>query len=375
MSSSRSPEGPALTITELTKAVSGNVTPRMVRHYHKIGLLPNPARSPSNYRLYTRADVGRLQRIVALKGQGFRLSHIKEILDAESPSSSAENLTAQLRDHYQSVLKQLAQLRQTASALEGLLGRDRSCQERQAEALAQLRLLEAETRAERSRIEDLWGHFDAGVAGHPENFREGLQQLLPDLSGRSAIEIDLISQLILACGDVSLAYFVRLSPDAIKAARSALQGGCTVVADVPPVVAALDTVRLTHLGCEWTSAIADPHVETAMDAEREFWQTPEWHDRLQGAIEGNIFVCGYAPSILMKLCESVEAGRCKPALAIGMPLGFSHAPAAKRRLMSLSIPHITTEGTLGGGLLAAVALNSLAASLIEKPHCHCYLGE
>ncbi|MGF1512231.1 MAG: precorrin-8X methylmutase, partial [Elainellaceae cyanobacterium] len=60
-------------------------------------------------------------------------------------------------------------------------------------------------------------------------------------------------------------------------------------------------------------------------------------------------------------------------LVIGLPIGFSHAPAAKRRLMQLGIPYITVEGTLGGGLLAAVALNRLAASLIEKPDCHCYL--
>jgi precorrin-8X/cobalt-precorrin-8 methylmutase len=39
----------------------------------------------------------------------------------------------------------------------------------------------------------------------------------------------------------------------------------------------------------------------------------------------------------------------------------------------LEVPYITVEGTLGGGLLAAVVLNRLAASLIEKPDCHCYL--
>ena len=55
------------------------------------------------------------------------------------------------------------------------------------------------------------------------------------------------------------------------------------------------------------------------------------------------------------------------------PIGFSHAPAAKRRLMRSGVPFITTEGTIGGGLLAAQALNALVESLIEKPDCHCYL--
>jgi MerR HTH family regulatory protein len=41
-----------------------------------LGLLPQPVRSPSNYRLYTQKDVLRLQRIVALKQQGFQLKLI-----------------------------------------------------------------------------------------------------------------------------------------------------------------------------------------------------------------------------------------------------------------------------------------------------------
>ncbi len=66
-----------ITIKELTQTVGCGVTPRMVRHYHQIGLLPQPARSNSNYRLYSKTDVQSLQRIMALKQQGFQLSHIR----------------------------------------------------------------------------------------------------------------------------------------------------------------------------------------------------------------------------------------------------------------------------------------------------------
>ncbi|HBE54377.1 MAG TPA: MerR family transcriptional regulator, partial [Cyanobacteria bacterium UBA11369] len=80
------------------------------------------------------------------------------------------------------------------------------------------------------------------------------------------------------------------------------------------------------------------------------------------------------PSVLMSAGAAIEQKQLHPALIIGMPIGFSHAPAAKRRLMRSGVPFITTEGTLGGGLLAAVALNALVESLIEKPDCHCYLS-
>ncbi len=362
-----------LTIKELTTTVGHGITPRMVRHYHQIGLLPPPERSASNYRLYSEADVQRLQRIVALKEQGFQLAHIKEILASQEDATEADALVKRLQQQYQNVVQKLVKLRQTATALESLIGRDRFCESKQAEAFAQLQLLEVETQTAQSLSEELWQHLDAGVDSHPENFREALQRLLPDLSQRPEIEVDILSNLVLACGDVSLAAFVRLSPDAIKAAREHLSAGCTVVGDVPPVAETLDKTRLAHLGCEWTSLIEDPHICNAAEAEERFWQESNWQQRFAELIDGNIWVVGYAPSVLVKICEAIENRGCQPALVVGLPVGFSHAPAAKRRLMKLKIPYVTIEGALGGGLLAAVVLNRMAASLMEKPNCHCYL--
>lgn len=362
-----------LTIKELAQTVGHGVTPRMVRHYHEIGLLPPPQRSEGNYRLYSDVDVQRLQRIVALKQQGFQLSHIKQILTEQADSKGPDSLLCQLQQQYQTVLQRLMKLRQTATALEGLLGRDRGCQSMQAEAIAQLGHLAAETQTAQTLSEALWHPLDAAVSNHPENFREALQHLLPDLSQRPEIEVDIISHLVLACGDVSLAAFVRFSQDAIKVAREALQAGCTVISDVPAVKNSFDQARLTHLGCQWTTLLDNPHISSADEAEQTCWQATDWQERLDQFIDDNIWVVGYAPSVLMKLCHAIAHGHHRPALIIGLPIGFSHAPAAKRRLMQLDVPYITLEGSLGGGLLAAVTLNRLAASLIEKPNCHCYL--
>jgi precorrin-8X/cobalt-precorrin-8 methylmutase len=86
-----------------------------------------------------------------------------------------------------------------------------------------------------------------------------------------------------------------------------------------------------------------------------------------------VAVIGYAPSVLLAVCEKIANQTLQPALVIGMPIGFSHAPAAKRQLIHSSVPFITVKGTSGGGLLGAVVLNAIAESLIEKPDCHCYL--
>lgn len=361
-----------LTIKEFTKTVGQGTTPRMVRHYHEIGLLPQPPRSQGNYRLYDNADVQRLQQIVALKKQGFQLTHIRQILATQPPT--IEPLLDQLQHQYQAVLQQLIKLRQTATALEGIIGRDLACQSVQAEALAQLRQLAAEAETATSFTDGLWQQLDAAVPEHPEHFQEALARLLPDLSQRPEIEVDIISHLVLACGDVSLASFIRFSPDAIKAARETLSTRCTVVADVPAVNATLDQPRLKHLGCSWATLLDNPHLDSAADAEQQFWQDQNGFQRIESLINGTVWVVGYAPSVLMKLCEAIEAGVGQPALVIGLPIGFSHASAAKRRLVKLDVPYVTIENTFGGGLLAAVVLNRLAASLIEKPDCHCYLG-
>ncbi len=364
----------ALTIKELTDAVGGRITPRMVRHYHQLGLLPQPARSPGNYRLYSESDVQRLKRIVALKEQGFQLAHIQKLLETDASHNAPESLLSQLQQQYQAVVGQIAQLRHTASALERLLGRDRSCQATQAEVLARLKQLEVQTQMQLNGFEELWDELDADVHAHPESFQESLQWLLPDLSNRSEIEVDLLSQLVLACGDVSLVSFVRVGKGAIAASRAALKAGCSVMTDVPMVAAALDHTRLRHLGCEVTTLIDDPHVTTAPDAEQAFWQYQDWKEPLSKCPDGCILVVGYAPSILLAVCQAIQQQAIQPALVIGMPIGFSHAPIAKRQLMRSGLPFITIEGALGGGLLAATALNALAESLITKPNCHCYLA-
>ncbi len=279
-----------LTIKQLTEKVGNGLTPRMVRYYHQTGLLSEAKRSQGNYRLYAESHVQQLQQIVALKQQGFQLEHIRKLLSTETLPTATDTLLPQLQQQYRHIIEQIAKLRQTASALEGLLGRDTLCQSVRAEAIEQLQLLEIET---------FWDILDTAALSHPESFAESLKLLLPDLSDRSEIEADLLSQLVLACGDLSLVNFVRVSQGAIAAARVALKSGCQIVGDVPAIVAACDRPRLAHLGCQITTLIDNPHLTDAAEAEQEFWRSTSWHQDLQQLTSGCILVIGYAPSVLI----------------------------------------------------------------------------
>ncbi|GAB2578852.1 MerR family transcriptional regulator [Kribbella endophytica] len=78
-----------LTISRL--AVYAGVTVRAVRHYHQIGLLPEPERDYSGYRSYGVDAVVRLIRIHALAGAGVPLARVQELLDA-SPEEFADGV-------------------------------------------------------------------------------------------------------------------------------------------------------------------------------------------------------------------------------------------------------------------------------------------
>jgi DNA-binding transcriptional MerR regulator len=86
-----------LTISQL--AAHAGVTVRAVRHYHQIGLLPEPERDHSGYRSYDTAAVVRLIRIHTLADAGVPLARVQELLDAgpEEFAAGVQEIDKQLR--------------------------------------------------------------------------------------------------------------------------------------------------------------------------------------------------------------------------------------------------------------------------------------
>lgn len=56
------------------------VTPKMIRHYETLGLLPSVGRTDSGYRLYTEADVHTLRFIKRSRELGFPMADIGELV-------------------------------------------------------------------------------------------------------------------------------------------------------------------------------------------------------------------------------------------------------------------------------------------------------
>jgi DNA-binding transcriptional MerR regulator len=102
-----------ITISQL--AAYAGVTVRAVRHYHQIGLLPEPERDHSGYRTYDAAAVVRLIRIHTLADGGVPLARVQELLDAdpEEFADGVQEIDRQLRAEIrrlQDTRKRLARL-------------------------------------------------------------------------------------------------------------------------------------------------------------------------------------------------------------------------------------------------------------------------
>jgi DNA-binding transcriptional MerR regulator len=102
-----------LTIGQL--AAHAGVTVRAVRHYHQIGLLPEPERDASGYRRYGAKAVVSLIKIRTLANAGVPLSQIGQMLEADASTfaEAVERVDSHLRDEIERLeisRKQIAQL-------------------------------------------------------------------------------------------------------------------------------------------------------------------------------------------------------------------------------------------------------------------------
>lgn len=119
-----------LTISQLASYVGVSV--RTVRHYHQLGLLPEPARDHSGYRRYGAGDVILLKRISTLAKAGVPLARVAGLLEADEDAfgRAIAEIDADLD-------AQIAELRQRRADLAELPSAERLCiPDRVAEILA-----------------------------------------------------------------------------------------------------------------------------------------------------------------------------------------------------------------------------------------------
>ena len=185
----------------------------------------------------------------------------------------------------------------------------------------------------------------------------------------SGLEWLIARRMVHTTADFDLLNHIMFSPGAVDAGLKALSEKCVLYTDTQMARMGIPMRRMTPLGCEVRCLLGDPRVE-GLAKEKNTTRTRASVDLAladHGLGPGSIYVIGNAPTALIRLLELVAEGKARPALIVGMPVGFVNAAESKELLIAQqTIPFVTIRGRKGGSALAACVINQLAHCLLEK---------
>ena len=178
----------------------------------------------------------------------------------------------------------------------------------------------------------------------------------------SAEQWPLVRRMIHANADFEFNGLTAFHSDAMQAGlRAVLKGGTPVVADVEMICVGLSRPRLAHFGMATHHYISDPDVIAQAHAEGTTRAVQAMRKaQRQGTLDGAIVGIGNAPTALIEVIRLIREEGVKPALIVGMPVGFVSAAESKDLLMTLAdIPWVAIRGRKGGSTLVVAAIHAL----------------
>ena len=172
----------------------------------------------------------------------------------------------------------------------------------------------------------------------------------------------LVRRMIHANADFEFNGLTAFHPAAMTAGLARILAGDTpLVADVEMICVGLSAPRLAHFGIHTHQFISDSDViataraedtTRAVQAMRKAWRL--------GLLDGAIIGIGNAPTALIEVVRLIREEGLRPALVIGMPVGFVAAAESKDLLMEIdSVPWIAIRGRKGGSTLVVAAVHAL----------------
>jgi precorrin-6Y C5,15-methyltransferase (decarboxylating) CbiT subunit len=176
--------------------------------------------------------------------------------------------------------------------------------------------------------------------------------------GLPSAEHQVARRVVHATGDPELASLLRFHPQAIDEGLTAIEAHCPIVVDIHMVAAGLNAIWLAESGCPLHCAI-EAAGASARAAARSITRAAAAMELLAPLLDGALVVVGNAPTALLALLDLIDARAARPALVIGMPVGFVAAAESKDALMRRETPWISIPGLRGGSAAAAATVNAL----------------
>ena len=147
--------------------------------------------------------------------------------------------------------------------------------------------------------------------------------------------------------------------DAIDSSMTALRNGCSIVVDVNGVIGGLNKQNPKDFGNNIVCNISNPEIMELAKKEGKTRSQVSMRAAISD-IDGGVVAIGNAPTALIEVIRMVKEGIVKPALIIGIPVGFICAAESKVELSKVEeVPFITNIGRKGGSSSASAIINAI----------------
>lgn len=179
-------------------------------------------------------------------------------------------------------------------------------------------------------------------------------------------EVRVYSRTVHASGDVEYAKLVRTSPDAVAKGIEAIQKGAQIYCDVEMVRTGISKPALALHNSQAHCLIKDPAI-AKLAKEEQITRSMAEMRTFGKDLDGQIVAIGNAPTALYEVLRLALEEGVRPALIIGIPVGFVGAAESKDYLMEVSpVPYITVKGNKGGSPIAASVVNALLYTDVKR---------
>ncbi len=176
-----------------------------------------------------------------------------------------------------------------------------------------------------------------------------------------------VKRVIHTTADFDYADNLTFTADAVGKGSAALAKGASIITDTNMAKAGVSKPALSKLGGEVFCYMADAAAKEAgtTRAVMAMRRAAELHPDA-------VYAVGNAPTALLQLSELIRGG-FRPALIIGVPVGFVNVVESKEELLAtceeFGVPAIVALGRKGGSNVAAAICNALlyAAADLQDP--------
>ncbi len=174
-----------------------------------------------------------------------------------------------------------------------------------------------------------------------------------------------IKRVIHTAADFDYADNLCFSKESVQKGIAAIKAGACIVTDTQMAKAGINKKALAKYGGQVFCFMADDDVAASAKANGTTRATASMAKaaKLEQPL---IFAIGNAPTALVKLYEMIKDGQIKPALIIGVPVGFVNVVESKELIMDSGVPYIVARGRKGGSNVAAAICNAMLYMIGER---------